>query len=111
METRIAQRTFRPDDAALDWSGKSRSARPARWTSLFGVDLWKANETKKARSVVALSRVPRGERGAPVSPPAAGRKLRKVDPLLRRLSGLLSGYLPTDTRPQARAKLGKAGNK
>jgi hypothetical protein len=23
----------------------------------------------------------------------------------------LSGYLPTDTRPQARAKLGKAGNK
>jgi len=24
-----------------------------------------------------------------------------------RLSGLLSGYLPTDTRPQARAKLGK----
>ena len=28
-----------------------------------------------------------------------------------RLSGLLSGYLPTDTRPQARAKLGKSGNK
>jgi hypothetical protein len=27
-----------------------------------------------------------------------------------RLSGLLSGYLPTDTRPQARAKLGKRGN-
>jgi hypothetical protein len=23
----------------------------------------------------------------------------------------LSGYLPTDTRPQARAKLGKTGNK
>ena len=30
---------------------------------------------------------------------------------LRRLSGLLSGYLPTDTRPQARAKLGKSRNK
>ena len=30
-----------------------------RRTSLFGVDLWRANETKKARSVVALSRVPR----------------------------------------------------
>src|SRR6516164_6696740 len=28
-----------------------------------------------------------------------------------RLSGLLSGYLPTDTRPQARAKLGKFRNK
>jgi hypothetical protein len=27
-----------------------------------------------------------------------------------RLSGLLSGYLPTDTRPQARAKLGKRGD-
>ena len=46
-------------DAALDWSGRTRSARPARWTSLFGADLWRANETKKARSVVALSRVPR----------------------------------------------------
>src|SRR5215510_3116844 len=30
-------------------------------------------ETKKARSVVALSRVPRGERGAPVSPPAVSQ--------------------------------------
>ena len=30
---------------------------------------------------------------------------------LRRLSGLLSGYLPTDTRPQARAKLGNSRNK
>ena len=30
-----------------------------RWTSLFGAGLWTANETKKARSVVALSRVPR----------------------------------------------------
>jgi hypothetical protein len=28
-----------------------------------------------------------------------------------RLSGLLSGYLPTDTRPQARAKLGKNAHK
>jgi len=28
-----------------------------------------------------------------------------------RLSGLLSGYLPTDTRPQARAKLGNSAHK
>src|SRR3979409_521763 len=28
-----------------------------------------------------------------------------------RLSGLLSGYLPTDTRPQARAKLGKSAHR
>src|SRR5215472_11531459 len=83
-------------------------------------------ETKKARSVVALSRVPRGERGAPVSPPAVSqvfgaasdRRLlcletsRPFDtPSWRshsgRLSGLLSGCPPTDTRPQARANLGK----
>src|SRR5690242_3219072 len=30
--------------------------------------------------------------------------------LSRRLAGLLSGYLPTDTRPQARAKLGNIRN-
>ena len=35
-----------------------------------------------------------------------GERLR----LSRRLAGLLSGYLPTDTRPQARAKLGKDRN-
>src|SRR5215475_11423190 len=82
-------------------------------------------ETKKARSVVALSRVPRGERGTPVSPPAVSqvfgaasdRRLwcletsRPFDtPSWRshsgRLSGLLSGCPPTDTRPQARANLG-----
>ncbi|MGE4254035.1 MAG: hypothetical protein AB7E84_02355, partial [Xanthobacteraceae bacterium] len=30
-----------------------------RRTSLYGVDLWRVDETKEARSVVALSRVPR----------------------------------------------------
>src|ERR1700688_3575100 len=49
-------------------------------------------ETKKARSVVALSGDPRFF-------------------IPWRLSGLLSGYLPTDTRPQARAKLGKNANR
>src|SRR5215475_71216 len=34
------------------------------------------------------------------------RVLRKLGRFLRRLSGLLSGCPPTDTRPQARAKLG-----
>src|SRR5437762_11993686 len=63
----------------LPWigAGKSRSARLARLASLFGVDLWRANETKKARSVVALSRVPRGGRVTPVSPPAAGRESKE----------------------------------
>src|SRR5215510_6653457 len=32
--------------------------------------------------------------------------LESLAHLSRRLAGLLSGYLPTDTRPQARAKLG-----
>src|SRR5215510_11759080 len=32
--------------------------------------------------------------------------LERLARLSRRLAGLLSGYLPTDTRPQARAKLG-----
>jgi hypothetical protein len=36
-------------DAALDWSGRTRSARPARWTSLFGADLWTANQKSPLR--------------------------------------------------------------
>jgi hypothetical protein len=43
----------------LERENPFRTAGKTRWTSLFGVDLWTANETKKARSVVALSRVPR----------------------------------------------------
>src|SRR5215469_17387410 len=103
METRMAQISL--DPTMLPWigAGRSRSARPARWTSLFGVDLWRADETKKARSVVALSRVPRGERGAPVSPPAAGQVFSELRPwrpdldrrsifrALRSRSGRLSG--------------------
>jgi hypothetical protein len=59
-----------------------------------------SEETKKARYVVALSRVLRGERSSPVLSPATG--------LPRQLSGLLSGLLPTGTRQQARAKLGNS---
>ncbi len=77
----------------------SRSARPARKTSLFGTPDLEAGRDEKARSVVALSRVPRLA-GFAGSPPAVG--------LYRWLTGLLSGSPPTDTRPQARAKLGKA---
>ena len=84
---------------AFAWSGiGSRSARPARKTSLFGKPALEAGRDEKARSVVALSRVPRLA-GFAGSPPAAG--------LFWRLTGLLSGSPPTDTRPQARAKLGK----
>src|SRR3954471_6926607 len=72
METRAGRLSLRPR-SCLCLEGETPTARRARWTSLFGVDLWRADETKKARSVVALSCVPRGERGSPVSPPAAGR--------------------------------------
>ena len=59
METRRREGLF-TRDAALDWSGDSRSARPARMDKpLRCRALWRADETKEARSVVALSRVPR----------------------------------------------------
>jgi len=94
--------------------------------------LWRRRQkTKKARSVVALSCVPHGGWGSPVSPPAAGlcrgsdqmpiarypiRELRlegisiplNLTPDLRRLCGVSPACPPTSTRPQARAKLGNA---
>jgi hypothetical protein len=81
----------------LDW-GEPRTVRPAKSSaSSVTPGAFTAGRDKEARYVVALSRVPRGERGWPVSP-ATG--------LPRQLSGLLSGILSTGTRPQARAKLG-----
>ena len=53
--------------------------------------------TKKARSVVALSRVPRGVRGAPVSPPAAGRGAKEEVLLLS--SGGCPASCPDAHRP------------
>src|ERR1700735_2091815 len=66
---------------------------------------------QKSPSVVALSRVASGELALPVRLrlPVAGARKKRV--FLRRLSGLLSGCPPTDTRPQARAKLGDFANK
>jgi hypothetical protein len=46
--------------AATAWKGETLSARPARETSLFGTSAFGgADRDEKARSVVALSRVPR----------------------------------------------------
>jgi hypothetical protein len=95
VATKIAAGTI----MAFAWNGmKSRSARPARKTSLFGTPGLETGRDEKARSVVALSRVPRLA-GFAGWPPA-------VD-LYRRLTGLLSGSPPIDTRPQARAKMGR----
>src|SRR5579872_2357670 len=49
-----------------------------RWTSPFGVPGIGAGSNQKSPSVVALSRVARGERAVPVSPPAAGRGCKEV---------------------------------
>src|SRR5689334_25299742 len=49
-----------------------------RRTSLFGVPGIRAGSNQKSPSVVALSRVARGERASPVSPPAAGRGSKEV---------------------------------
>ena len=65
----------------LDWD-ESRSARPARKTSLFGKPALEAGRDEKARSVVALSRVPRLA-GFAGSPPAAGPYSAVNRPLVR----------------------------
>src|ERR1700684_2037535 len=72
---------------AFAWNGmRSRSARPARKTSLFGKPGLETGRDEKARSVVALSRVP-GLVGFACSPPAVG--------LYWRLTALLSGSPPS----------------
>src|SRR5260370_3317961 len=73
---RMGPPPIQPD--VLPWSGTGDPDPHARQgrTSLFG-DRQRSVVTKKARSVVALSRVPRGERGAPVRlrlPLAGARK-------------------------------------
>src|ERR1700704_6541142 len=68
---------------AIAWIGmRSRSARPARKTSLFGKPALEAGRDEKARSVVALSRVPRLA-GFAGSPPAAGPFAAVNRPLVR----------------------------
>jgi len=65
----------------LDWEN-SHSARPARKTSLFGKPALEAGRDEKARSVVALSRVPRLA-GFAGSPPAADSFAAVNRPLVR----------------------------
>jgi hypothetical protein len=68
---------------AFAWSGRnSPSARPARKTSLFGKPALETGRDEKARSVVALSRVPRLA-GFAGSPPAAGPLWAVNRPLVR----------------------------
>ena len=66
---------------------------------------------QKSPSVVALSRVASGERDRRFASGCRSREQGSAVLFLRRLSGLLSGCPPIDTRPQARAKLGNSANK
>ena len=68
METRRSLE-LRPNCAAVGWVGNVPARSPGNEGQAFSVARAGGGmpvETKKARSVVALSRVPRGERGAPV---------------------------------------------
>jgi hypothetical protein len=118
-----AVRAQRPDDAALDWIRENRIRTRGKRNKPLRCRPLEGRRDQKSPFVVASSYVPRGERGSPVFPPAAGccrvrcrhpdRRLgapARPASILKpwRLSGLLSGCPPTDTRPQARAKLGKA---
>ena len=121
MGTRRTTRTLNP--TVLPWIGlgRPRSARPARWTSLFGARAgrWRAGRDQK--SPLRRCFKPRPPLSAGCAGFASGcrsgvSELQATADLTSwrshsgRLSGLLSGCPPTDTRPQARAKLGKAIN-
>ena len=87
--------------AALDWNGEipfRTAGNDEQASSVATPADGKPAETKKARSVVALSRVPRGERGAPVSPPAAGQVVSE----LRRSQRLAAISLRAAVRPLVR---------
>ena len=68
--------------AAVDWRDKSRRTpgNDGQASSVFAPAGGKLAETKKARSVVALSRVLSGELSSPVSPPAAGQSSWRDSP-------------------------------
>ena len=96
-----------PVDAALDWKGVAPNRTPG-------------NE-KQASSVLTFGGPTRPKKPvrrcfksrSPLRAECAGfasgcRLVIESDFTLGRLSGLLSGCPPTDTRPQARAKLGRA---
>src|SRR6202035_205040 len=119
METRSASRPSHPDDA-LDWSGRSRSARLARVNKpLRCRPLEGRRDQKSPLRRCFRPRPPLRTRCAgfasgcrsmfsELRPWTSGQSdLGSWRSRSGRLSGLLSGCPPTDTRPQARAKLGE----
>jgi len=120
METRSASRLSHPNDA-LDWSGRSRSARLARVNKpLRCRPLEGRRDQKSPLRRCFRPRPPLRTRCAGFASGCRSMfsELRSWRPRVLadpgswrsrsgRLSGLLSGCPPTDTRPQARAKLGE----
>ena len=132
---RTRNRTF----AAVDWLGEFPARSPGNeGQSLFSSPRrrWNAGRDQKSPIRRCFKSRPPLRAGCAGSPPAASHGCKGCRDLQRhllremlaacfvlvdvatlgssipwRLSGLLSGYLPTDTRPQARAKLGKCRNK
>src|SRR5262249_58313947 len=88
----------RPASAALDWNGESpfrTAGNDEQASTVTRADWWKAGRDQEARAVVALSRVPRGERGAPGSPPAAGPVVSELRrPRTSSLATVVSGLAP-----------------
>jgi hypothetical protein len=78
-----------------------------RWTSPFGVPgIGAGSEPKKPFRRCFKPRRPLRAGYAGFASGCRSREQGSKRLFLRRLSGLLSGCPPTDTRPQARAKLG-----
>jgi hypothetical protein len=105
-------------DAALAWRGMTRSARPARMDKPLRCRPLEGRRDQ--RSPLRRCFKPRPPLSAGCAGFASGCRLSGSElrqptlspfgfesrPHSGRLSGLLSGCPPTDTRPQARAKLG-----
>jgi hypothetical protein len=124
METRLANRLSHPD-AALDWSGNSPSARLARVNKPLRCRPLEGRRDQKSPLRRCFKPRPPLRAGCAGFASGCQSSVRSCDHggesqssaelvllSLRsrsgRLSGLLSGCPPTDTRPQARAKLGNS---
>ena len=99
--------------AALDWNGETphrTAGKDGQASSVTRAGGGMPAETRKARSVVALSRVPCGEQGVPVSPPAAGQiSWRAFAP---QAAGRPLVRLPTDRHTATgTCEIGHGGNK
>src|SRR5262245_65983740 len=108
MGTRPRYSTY-PAHAALDWMGRSPVRTAGKDEQASSVTRAGGGDRQRPRKPDRRCFNPRPLLRAECAGFASGCRsdfLERLARLSRRLAGLLSGYLPTDTRPQARAKLG-----